>query len=84
MPARFDRSAPYEVEYEDVVYAGHGPGGVAVLIECRTDDRTRTVAEVRHTLEKYSGSLSASGSVASFSGASLGASIRPSDTCSGA
>ena len=36
------------VNYEDVSYEGYGPGGMAVLIECVTDNRNRTVAEVRH------------------------------------
>src|SRR5215475_7203017 len=52
------------VHYEDITYEGYGPGGVAMLVEVTTDNRTRTVAEVRHTLEKYGGNLGASGSVA--------------------
>jgi YebC/PmpR family DNA-binding regulatory protein len=52
------------VSYEDIVYEGYGPGGVAVLIEVTTDNRTRTVAEIRHTLEKFGGNLGAAGSVA--------------------
>jgi YebC/PmpR family DNA-binding regulatory protein len=52
------------VSYEEIVYEGYGPGGVAVLIEVMTDNRTRTVAEIRHTLEKYGGNLGATGSVA--------------------
>src|SRR5215813_12628696 len=43
------------VSYEEITYEGYGPGGVAVLIEVLTDNRTRTVAEVRNLLEKYSG-----------------------------
>ncbi len=52
------------VSYEDIVYEGYGPGGVAVLIEVTTDNRTRTVAEIRNLIEKYGGNLGASGSVA--------------------
>jgi YebC/PmpR family DNA-binding regulatory protein len=52
------------VSYEEITYEAYGPGGVAVLIEVTTDNRTRTVAEVRHTLEKFGGNLGASGSVA--------------------
>jgi YebC/PmpR family DNA-binding regulatory protein len=50
--------------YEEVTYEAYGPGGVAVLIEVMTDNRTRTVAEVRHALEKFGGNLGAAGSVA--------------------
>jgi YebC/PmpR family DNA-binding regulatory protein len=53
-----------DVTYEEITYEAYGPGGVAVLIEVMTDNRTRTVAEVRNTLEKYAGNLGASGSVA--------------------
>jgi YebC/PmpR family DNA-binding regulatory protein len=52
------------MSYEEIVYEAYGPGGVAVLIEVLTDNRTRTVAEVRHSLEKYGGNLGAAGSVA--------------------
>jgi YebC/PmpR family DNA-binding regulatory protein len=52
------------VSYEEIVYEAYGPGGVAVLIEVLTDNRTRTVAEIRHSLEKYGGNLGATGSVA--------------------
>src|SRR5688572_25872364 len=52
------------MSYEEIVYEAYGPGGVAVLIEVLTDNRTRTVAEIRHTLEKYGGNLGATGSVA--------------------
>jgi YebC/PmpR family DNA-binding regulatory protein len=52
------------VSYEEITYEGYGPGGVAVLIEVLTDNRTRTVAEVRNLLEKYAGNFGASGSVA--------------------
>ena len=48
---------------EEVTYEGYGPGGVAILIESMTDNRNRTVAEVRHALTKYGGNLGAEGSV---------------------
>jgi YebC/PmpR family DNA-binding regulatory protein len=51
------------VSYDEVLYEAYGPAGVAVMIECMTDNRTRTVAEVRNVLEKYGGNLGASGSV---------------------
>lgn len=49
---------------EDVTYEGYGPGGVAIFIETQTDNRTRTVAELRHTFAKNGGNLGESGSVA--------------------
>ena len=49
--------------YEDVRYEGYGPGGVAVMVECMTDNRNRTVAEVRHGFSKYGGNLGSDGSV---------------------
>ena len=53
-----------EVEqYEEGVYEGYGPGGVAILLETLTDNKNRTVGEVRHALTKNGGSLGASGSV---------------------
>ncbi len=48
----------------EVVYEGYAPGGVAVLVECATDNRNRTVAEVRHLMSKGGGSMGAAGSVA--------------------
>ncbi len=50
--------------YEEVSYEGYGPGGVALYIECLTDNQNRTVAEVRHLLTKQGGSLGTTGSVA--------------------
>ncbi|MCS7273157.1 MAG: YebC/PmpR family DNA-binding transcriptional regulator [Fimbriimonadales bacterium] len=50
--------------YEEVVYEGYGPGGVAIMVECLTDNRNRTVAELRHLFSKHGGNLSESGSVA--------------------
>ncbi|MCK4503211.1 MAG: YebC/PmpR family DNA-binding transcriptional regulator [Desulfuromonadales bacterium] len=52
------------VTYEEDMFEGYGPGGVAVIVEFMTDNRTRTVAEVRHAFNKYGGSLGVSGSVA--------------------
>jgi len=52
------------VSYEDVVYEGYGPAGVAVLVDATTDNRNRTVGEIRHTFEKFAGNMGASGSVA--------------------
>lgn len=50
--------------YEEVSYEGYGPGGVAVLVECATDNRNRTVSEVRHAFTKHGGNLGTDGSVA--------------------
>jgi len=52
------------VIYEEGIFEGYGPGGVAVIVEFMTDNRTRTVADVRHAFTKYGGSLGVSGSVA--------------------
>lgn len=49
---------------EELVYEGYGPGGVAILCECLTDNKNRTVAEVRHGFSKFGGSLGTNGSVA--------------------
>jgi len=51
------------VVYEEIVYEGYGPGGVAVYIECTTDNKNRTVSEIRHLLSKYGGNLGESGCV---------------------
>ena len=50
--------------FEAVRYEGYGPGGAAVMVDCLTDNRNRTVAEVRHVFSKYGGNLGAEGSVA--------------------
>lgn len=50
--------------YEEVRYEGYGIGGAALMIDCMTDNRTRTVAEVRHVLAKHGGNLGTDGSVA--------------------
>jgi len=50
--------------YEEVSYEGYGPGGVAVLVDCLTDNKNRTVAELKHVFEKYGGSMGEPGCVA--------------------
>ncbi|MCL6556365.1 MAG: YebC/PmpR family DNA-binding transcriptional regulator [Burkholderiales bacterium] len=52
------------VHYEEVRYEGYGPGGAAVMVDCLTDNRTRTVADVRHAFSKHGGNLGTDGSVA--------------------
>lgn len=49
--------------YEEVTYEGYGPGGVAVLVEALTDNKNRTVAEIRHLFDRYNGNLGESGCV---------------------
>jgi YebC/PmpR family DNA-binding regulatory protein len=49
--------------YEEIRYEGYGPGGAAILLDCLTDNRTRTVAEVRHAFTKNGGNLGSDGSV---------------------
>jgi YebC/PmpR family DNA-binding regulatory protein len=52
------------VEYEEIRYEGYGINGAAVIVDCLTDNRTRTVADVRHAFSKYGGNLGTDGSVA--------------------
>lgn len=52
------------VNYEEIVYEGYGPGGIAVIAETLTDNRNRTAGEMRHLFDKYGGSLGTSGCVA--------------------
>jgi UPF0082 protein reut_A2522 len=52
------------VNYEEIRYEGYGVAGAAVIIDCLTDNRTRTVADVRHALTKHGGNLGTDGSVA--------------------
>jgi YebC/PmpR family DNA-binding regulatory protein len=52
------------VNYEEIRYEGYGIGGAAVMVDCMTDNRTRTVADVRHAFTKYGGNLGTDGSVA--------------------
>ena len=51
------------VSYDEITYEGYGPGGVAVMVDSMTDNRNRTVAEIRHIFSKNGGNLGASGSV---------------------
>ena len=51
-------------DFEEMTYEGYGPGGVALFVECLTDNTNRTVADVRHAFSKYGGNLGTSGSVA--------------------
>lgn len=52
------------VSFEEAAYEGYGPGGVAIFLECLTDNTNRTVAEIRHLMSKLGGNLGQSGSVA--------------------
>ncbi|MBI5055253.1 MAG: YebC/PmpR family DNA-binding transcriptional regulator [Nitrospirae bacterium] len=51
------------VHYEEILYEGYGPAGVALMMEVMTDNRTRTVAEIRHILSKHGGNMGETGSV---------------------
>ncbi len=50
-------------DYQEMRYEGYGPGGTAVMVDCLTDNKNRTVAEVRHAFSKFGGNLGADGSV---------------------
>ena len=50
-------------DYQEIRYEGYGPGGTAVMVDCLTDNRNRTVADVRHAFAKFGGNLGADGSV---------------------
>ena len=52
------------VSYEEIIYEGYGPGGVAVLVECLTDNRNRTIADVRYMFSKAGGNVGTDGCVA--------------------
>ncbi len=52
-----------EKDLEEIVYEGYGPGGIAVMVECLTDNRTRAVSNVRHAFTKHGGNLGVDGSV---------------------
>ncbi len=52
-----------DADYQEMRYEGYGPGGTAVMVDCLTDNRNRTVAEVRHAFSKFGGNLGADGSV---------------------
>ncbi|MFP5235238.1 MAG: YebC/PmpR family DNA-binding transcriptional regulator [Acidobacteriota bacterium] len=51
------------VNYEEITFEGYGPGGVAIIVEVTTDNRNRTVSEIRHTFSKNGGNLGSTGSV---------------------
>ena len=51
------------INYEEILYEGYGPGGIAIIINTLTDNRNRTVAEIRHLMNKYGGNLGEAGSV---------------------
>ena len=65
-------------DLEEVRYEGYGPGGVAVMVDCLTNNRNRTVSDVRHTFSKHGGNLGTDGSV-SYLFTSLGQIILPED-----
>ncbi|HMO48058.1 MAG TPA: YebC/PmpR family DNA-binding transcriptional regulator [Rubrivivax sp.] len=52
------------ISYEEIRYEGYGIGGAAIIVDCMTDNRVRTVAEVRHAFSKYGGNMGSEGSVA--------------------
>ena len=52
------------IEYEEIRYEGYAPGGIAVIVDCLTDNKVRTVADVRHAFGKFGGNLGTDGSVA--------------------
>ena len=51
------------INYEEILYEGYGPGGIAIIMNILTDNRNRTVAEIRHLMNKYGGNLGEAGSV---------------------
>jgi len=53
-----------DVVYDEIRYEGYGPNGVAIMVDCMTDNRNRSVAEVRHAFNKYGGNMGTEGSVA--------------------
>jgi YebC/PmpR family DNA-binding regulatory protein len=53
-----------DTSYDEIRYEGYGPGGVAVIVDCMTDNRNRTASEVRHAFTKHGGNLGTDGSVA--------------------
>jgi YebC/PmpR family DNA-binding regulatory protein len=50
-------------DYEELVYEGYGPGGAAIILECYSENKNRTVAEVRHAFSKHGGNMAENGSV---------------------
>jgi YebC/PmpR family DNA-binding regulatory protein len=67
-----------DTRYEEVRYEGYGPGGAAVMVDCMTDNRNRTVAEIRHAFTRHGGNLGTGGSV-SFLFTEVGVLSYPSD-----
>jgi YebC/PmpR family DNA-binding regulatory protein len=55
--------ADEDADYQEIRYEGYGPGGAAVMVDCMTDNRNRTAADVRHAFTKFGGNLGADGSV---------------------
>lgn len=51
------------IDYETIIYEGYGPGGVAIIVSCLTENKNRTAANVRHALTKYGGNLGTTGCV---------------------
>ena len=51
------------MQYEEIIYEGYGPGGVAILINVMTDNKNRSVAEIRHLFSKFGGKFGGNGSV---------------------
>lgn len=64
MPSRAVPAPLKRTTFEELTYEGYGPGGVAVMVECMTDNRNRTAAAVRHAFSKCGGNLGTDGSVA--------------------
>ncbi|MCL2846072.1 MAG: YebC/PmpR family DNA-binding transcriptional regulator [Firmicutes bacterium] len=52
-----------DTNYESITYEGYAPGGVAVMVQCLTDNKNRTASDIRHAFEKYGGSLGVTGAV---------------------
>lgn len=67
--------------YEEVRYEGYGPGGVALIVDVLTDNKNRTVAEIRHALTKHGGSMAESGAV-TWNFEQKGYIVVPGDACS--
>ncbi|NQY51686.1 MAG: YebC/PmpR family DNA-binding transcriptional regulator [Piscirickettsiaceae bacterium] len=61
--ARRGVRAPDDINYEDIRYEGYGPDGIAIMMDCLTDNRNRTVAAVRNIFTKYGGNMGTDGSV---------------------
>ena len=68
------------MNYEENTYEGYGPGGVAIIMDVMTDNKNRTVAEIRHLMSKYDGNLAENGSV-SWMFKKLGQIIISADDC---